>query len=482
MKLKVLLAALISLLCACAAAEEEPSSYYRNIQQQSATAQIPEAEFREIELMAYYRFSDKDSYRVLSDAYATTSEPVWSIVYSEVYCNLDPGSDTCARMSKRVVDLLTAAVKEDGAKTTFALARHHSVVASDGEVGTWPLSMTYEMSFAVASIVSGVGSFAPVTLEKLHRIRAAQLQIWRDKELSQNDLIKRLFEVEAAGHLEAYDYWLLRPVFPKEFDEWSVSHASQHAAWEQWLREHPYTVRSNDFHRIHGLVAPVESNTWSAEEAVAADLLEQARKLVDAKKPAEALPYLDRVLAIFVKQYSDVNTIYLSARDQTESALYQMEAAASKSGRQVKVISGGWSYAYFRKSYVLTELHRSFEAKAFLDRAIALSPWNATYLSERGHLYQMERNWPEAMKSFARAAEGARMTSPVESRQSDLARAWRGMAFVYIEQNRLADAEVLYRKCLDANPNDPMAQRELKYIASLRRRANPAVLEKSGSN
>jgi tetratricopeptide (TPR) repeat protein len=466
MKLTTIIPLILSLLCVCAVAQE-PSTYYQDIQQ-SATAPIPAAEFREIELRAYYRVDDKDAYRALSDAYAGTSEPLWAIIYTEVYCNLDHESDTCARLAKRTVDLLTAAVKEDGTNTTFALAHQHNVVASEAEAGRLPLSMNYEMSFAVASAVSGVGSFAPVTLDKLHRIRATQLQLWHEKELSQNDLIKRLFEVEAAGHLEAYDYGLLRPAFPKEFEEWKATHASQYAAWEKWRREHSYTVRSSDFHRIHALVAPAGSNTWSAEEAVAADMFDQAERLVVAKKSAEALPYLDRVLAIFVKEYSDVNTTYLSARDQTESGLYLMEAAVSKTGRSVKVVSGGWSYAYFRKSYVLTELHRSSEAKAFLDRAIALSPWNATYLSERGHLYQQERNWPEALRSFTRAAEAANMTSPAESRQNDLARAWRGSAFAYIEQGRVDEAASLYRKCLDMNPNDQMAQHELKYIERLR--------------
>ena len=276
MRLPGLFAISFGLAFTCSfAAEQEPFTYYQAIQR-VAPAPIPEAEFREIELTGYYLFQDKESYRALFEAYSSTSEPAWSVIYAEVYCNLDHESEACARLSRRAVELLRAAVKEDGNRTTIALTHQHDMAASEGEGQRWPMSMSYEMSFALATAVSGVGSFAPITLEKLNRIRTTQLHVWHEKGLMQNDLIKRLFEVEAAGHFEAYDYWLLRPAFPDEFDAWRSAHANQYADWEEWLRGDPYSVRSNDFQRLHGLVAPAGAGNWSPEDQVAATLLSDA--------------------------------------------------------------------------------------------------------------------------------------------------------------------------------------------------------------
>lgn len=186
-----------------------------------------------------------------------------------------------------------------------------------------------------------------------------------------------------------------------------------------------------------------------------------------ATQQTQALPYLDRVIAHFEKRYAEPNATYLSARTPNESLIYLLEAVANGT-RGAKVVSADWSYAHFLRSYALTELGRPAEAMVSLDRAIALSPGNAMYHAERGHLYQQARNWPEALKAYERAAELAKATSPAESQQADLARAWRGIGFVYIEQGRLEEAEALYRKCLDANPNDTMARHELKYIGNLR--------------
>jgi Flp pilus assembly protein TadD len=57
---------------------------------------------------------------------------------------------------------------------------------------------------------------------------------------------------------------------------------------------------------------------------------------------------------------------------------------------------------------------------------------------------------------------------------TDLTRAWRGKAYCLVEQGHLDEAEQLYHKCLELDPNDSKAKNELKYIASKRRQARAA--------
>jgi tetratricopeptide (TPR) repeat protein len=45
---------------------------------------------------------------------------------------------------------------------------------------------------------------------------------------------------------------------------------------------------------------------------------------------------------------------------------------------------------------------------------------------------------------------------------------------VYVEQNRLDEAEALYRKCLELDPKDGRAAAELRYVQAQRAKAgNP---------
>lgn len=471
----VLLAVLLLLTPLLSPAHAEDSApYYKSIHAAGKPA-LSEPEFRALEVRAYLRYSDKESYRALAEAYVNTTEPVWEIIYAEAYCNLDHESDTATRFATRIVDLLKSAVKVKGNKTSISLSHRIDMVATEKEAIRLPFSMGYEMSFAIATATAKI-SFVPITLAKLHRIRANQIGTWRQMRMEQNDLTRRLLEVEAAGHFEAYDYWLFGSVFPKEFARWRQTHQAQVAAWEDWLSQHPYTIRSNDFHRLYGLVSvPTNPPVPEAlqDEFVAADLFAQAQEYKKAGKFDDAISYLEQGLLIFEKAFSEPTTRYLSARDPIEAEVYRREVAKTNDGRTVRIISGNWSYAYFLKSFMLTELHRTLEAKAALDRAIALSPLNATFYAERGHLLQQERNWPEMLATFEKAAAAAGLTSPDTTKNADLARAWRGIAFAYVELGRINEAEALYRKCLELNANDQMAMHELKYIDSLRRRLIP---------
>jgi len=130
-------------------------------------------------------------------------------------------------------------------------------------------------------------------------------------------------------------------------------------------------------------------------------------------------------------KYKDRNTDYYAARSLIELMGYLTKAAVSN--RTAMGVSINWSSAYFLKGYALIDLERPAEARAPLDRALALLPDNAHFLTELG-------------------------------------RAWRGMGYVLIETNRIAEAEILYRKCLELDQNDAIAKHELQYIAGLKTR------------
>ena len=152
--------------------------------------------------------------------------------------------------------------------------------------------------------------------------------------------------------------------------------------------------------------------------------------------------------------------------------MYLAEAANAKTS--AKVVSSNWAYAYYLKAYALIELNRASEAKTILQRAIDMAPHNAQFHAEMGNLYQREKNWPQALASFDAAARDAREFSPPQIKNNEIGRAWRGTAYVYVEQNRLDEAEALYRKCLELDPKDGRAAAELRYVQAQRAKAgNP---------
>jgi Flp pilus assembly protein TadD len=226
------------------------------------------------------------------------------------------------------------------------------------------------------------------------------------------------------------------------------------------------------------LVLAVSSPAWSqapppastGEDAKASQQLVDGVRLMQSKKSAEAIQIFDSVAAGYESKYKDTNTKFYSARSPAETLFYTLDAANSNKG-SATVVSGNWGYAYYLKGYALLDLGRVAEAKVQLLRAVALSPQNSQFLSELGHVYQLEKDWQSALQVFQRAEGAAKEFSPANARNAELGRAWRGLGFVYVELNRLDDAEAMYRKCLELDKNDAAAMRELRYVQGVRAKA-----------
>jgi Flp pilus assembly protein TadD len=208
----------------------------------------------------------------------------------------------------------------------------------------------------------------------------------------------------------------------------------------------------------------------TGEDAKVSQQLVDGVRLMQSKKSAEAIQIFDSVAAGYESKYKDKNTKYYSARSPAETLFYTLDAATSNKG-SATVVSGNWGYAYYLKAYALLDLGRVAEAKAQLQRAVTLSPQNSQFLSELGHVYQLEKNWQTALQIFQRAESAAKEFSPANARNGELGRAWRGMGFAYVELNRLDDAEAMYRQCLELDKNDAAAMRELRYVQGVKARA-----------
>jgi tetratricopeptide (TPR) repeat protein len=209
------------------------------------------------------------------------------------------------------------------------------------------------------------------------------------------------------------------------------------------------------------------------EDRTSAQLRSDGTRLIQSGKPNEAIDYFDKLIARYEARFNDGKTQYFSTRSQAESLIYLLDFSNRKTvdGKSTaKVVSSDWAYAYYLKAYALVETGRLSEAKPSLERALALSPRNSQFLSELGHIYQLEKNWQLAMQTFQLAEAAAKETSPPKVKDTDLSRAWRGLGYTLTELNRLDEAEKMYRQCLELDKNDAKALNELGYIQDLKAR------------
>src|SRR6266436_3781956 len=92
-------------------------------------------------------------------------------------------------------------------------------------------------------------------------------------------------------------------------------------------------------------------------------LLEEARTLIDAKKPKAGIEKCEQVIKLFESHYANSKHKIYCARTQEENLGYLVKAAADMSkgtferGKQDAIaLSSTWSSAYYMKGYALQEL------------------------------------------------------------------------------------------------------------------------------
>jgi tetratricopeptide (TPR) repeat protein len=222
---------------------------------------------------------------------------------------------------------------------------------------------------------------------------------------------------------------------------------------------------------INGSVASAATfSTDPDKDPQMASLLQEARRLIDNKKPAAAVEKCDRVITAFKARYGNSKQKISCGRTSAEVLGSLLQAAVDKNN--AIALSSTWADAYYMKAYALQELGRLSAAKSNVQLALAMSPFNSQYRSELGEIYQLEKNWGKAKQEFAEAEDNAKL-APEESNAAELGRARRGLAYVFVELGKFDEAEKKYRQCLEADPNDIRAKRELEYVRGLNVKKKP---------
>jgi tetratricopeptide (TPR) repeat protein len=193
-----------------------------------------------------------------------------------------------------------------------------------------------------------------------------------------------------------------------------------------------------------------------------------ARDLIRQHRAGEALDVLAPVITDFDGQVAAAKAkgMVFCAADFTEALLYSgMSAKKKKAGI---VLGREVCEAYFLEAFALTDLDRKDEALAALERLTALSPMHAHYFVELGFAYRASGNPAKAREAYQHAHDVAGLSGDDAQAKLLRAAALRGLGYIAIDQGDLDEAEKLYRKSLEDDPDSAIAKSELEFIASKR--------------
>lgn len=189
------------------------------------------------------------NYRSLALLYAISTEPVWTLVWGELFMNLERGSGRTSAMSETLARTYRDNIRIEGDTAVRMTFSRNGRVAREGLRLRIPFgTAVFEVAARAALTADGIPD--SLTLDVLSDMRERFVDRYfekYDRMLFDDDAARPLMDyqrqVKEAGMMRPYNYWVLSQGFPDEFRQWRDEHAVQWQDFIAWFAAAP-DVRS----------------------------------------------------------------------------------------------------------------------------------------------------------------------------------------------------------------------------------------------
>jgi hypothetical protein len=193
------------------------------------------------------------------DFYATPilvdSEPqrLHGLLYGELFMNLERNTRRTESMSLTLYQGWNKAITVDRASLTMRVSLSgnpldipHKELENMKMKSVLPFTFQFALALARGTDVSLLltGPDDQLSIANLLMLRAGFLQLWDEKSQKAypNVLISYWQQLERAGHLEAYHYWLFSQARPQEFEAWLLGHYAEYEDFFNWFNQYPLVL------------------------------------------------------------------------------------------------------------------------------------------------------------------------------------------------------------------------------------------------
>lgn len=179
--------------------------------------------------------------------YCNSKTEVWGMIYGEIFINLEPNSKRTADISKLLFDTYKSEIQFKNDSTisvSFCQLGNMSINAFDDPSNVkLPFGM---MIYEPIMMMSTLHEKA-IDLNSLDRIRTRFIESYYQGENDKkypNVLFEYQYKMLKAGHLEAYNHWLLLKGDEEGFEKWKAANEDKWDKFVEWISDNPLKLDS----------------------------------------------------------------------------------------------------------------------------------------------------------------------------------------------------------------------------------------------
>jgi tetratricopeptide (TPR) repeat protein len=182
-----------------------------------------------------------------------SDEEVWGMIYGELFINLERNSKRTAEISKLLFDTYKSEIKVGSDTSMVSFSKNSTILVDKKNIKKikfpFPV-MAYEPMLMLSLISEKV-----LNMSSLDRIRTGFVDNYFNQQKGKmateypNVLFDYQKQVKLAGHLEAYNHWVLMKGDESEFAAWQESNKAKWDAFVDWFNSNQ--LKMNMEHRFY---------------------------------------------------------------------------------------------------------------------------------------------------------------------------------------------------------------------------------------
>lgn len=178
-----------------------------------------------------------------------SSEPVWGLMYGEIFMNLEPYTERSRTMSKYLFDTINSNVSLTDTAFVANFTENKSMQFNQSSMSLEiPFPLLYQMCFNAAgrkAVEEGLDTLEIYTLGKIHDYQVEHGMIYY-KEICNNPLYVHLLKVRKAGFMEDYCMLLYKGGAPSDYAGWMSMNKEHYLEFMKWREENKLQLSPNN--------------------------------------------------------------------------------------------------------------------------------------------------------------------------------------------------------------------------------------------
>lgn len=188
------------------------------------------------------------NYYWASKIYCATTEEVWGMIYGEIFMNLERNTRRTAEISKLLFNIYKSEITFSDSSTIVSFSQNASISLSS----IADMKLPYGVGVYEPTLILSMLGVEEINLSTLNEIRSNFVDNYFKKEHNKkypNVLFDYQKQIKDAGHMEAYNYWILMMGDEEGFVAWQSANQEKWESFVEWFNSHQLQIDENSkFH------------------------------------------------------------------------------------------------------------------------------------------------------------------------------------------------------------------------------------------